>query len=202
MYGQQRNPVRIITIMVLLGIVAGIVYFVQDNPPPSAMPTPISSTPLPPTPVPALLPTPTMDIPDYRLFVPSLGIYASVIEIFRHNANWDISFLGSNAGHLEGTAPLDASGNIVLAGHVELADGKPGVFAEIGKLNHGDLVILQIPSGERRYQVTEIKTVEPDDLSILYPTDHDRLTLLTCSDYDFLQGGYLSRTIVVAERIA
>jgi LPXTG-site transpeptidase (sortase) family protein len=198
MYGpRNQNAGRFIVIMIAIGIVAGLVYFIQDNPAASII-VESTATPLPTTATP---PTATLEIPEYRLFVPSLGIYTSVVEIFRHNTAWDISFLGNNAGHLEGTASMDTSGNIVLAGHVERADGSRAVFSQLGDLALGELVVLQIPSGERRYQVTEVKTVEPSDLSALYPTTTERITLITCSDYDFVQGTYESRIVVVAERI-
>jgi sortase (surface protein transpeptidase) len=42
----------------------------------------------------------------------------------------------------------------------------------------------------------------PDDLTVLYPTTDERLTLITCDSYDFLQDAYLERMVVIADRIA
>jgi LPXTG-site transpeptidase (sortase) family protein len=195
----QRHTGRTIALVVILGIVAGAIYFAQDNPvivsTPTAVPIDPTMTPL------ALAPTPLPQAQISHLFIPSLGVQTPVVEIFRHNHAWDLSFLGNNAGHLEGTAGLDETGNIVLAGHVERADGTRGIFAEIGNLAEGELVILQLPTEERRYHVTEVRAAEPGALSVLYPTETARITLITCSDYDFLQGTYLSRVVVIAERV-
>jgi sortase (surface protein transpeptidase) len=37
---------------------------------------------------------------------------------------------------------------------------------------------------------------------VLYPTDTDRITLITCDSYDFLQNTYQDRLVVVADRVA
>jgi LPXTG-site transpeptidase (sortase) family protein len=92
-------------------------------------------------------------------------------------------------------------GTIVLAGHVEMGDGRRGVFATVGELKMGDPLYLTQHDDERIYQVTEIRQVAPDDLTVLYPAPEDKLTLITCTDYDFVQNVYLQRLIVVAERV-
>jgi LPXTG-site transpeptidase (sortase) family protein len=194
-----RHTGRMIALVVIIGIAAGAVYFAQDNPVTVVTPTPVPVNPTMTALAPEPTPLPQVEIS--RLFIPSLGVQTPVIEIFRHNHAWDLSFLGNNAGHLEGTAGLEETGNIVLAGHVERADGTRGVFAEIGNLARRELIILQLPAEERRYHVTEVRAAEPGELSVLYPTETDRITLITCSDYDFLQGTYLSRVVVIAERV-
>jgi LPXTG-site transpeptidase (sortase) family protein len=124
-----------------------------------------------------------------------------VIEVFLDGNSWDIRNLGTNVGHLQGTAWLDTPGNIVLSGHVEMADGRLGVFATIEELAQGDLVVLQHGTEERRYGVREISRVAPDDLRVLYPTQSEQLTLITCDAYDFFQNAYLERVVVVADRL-
>jgi LPXTG-site transpeptidase (sortase) family protein len=95
-----------------------------------------------------------------------------------------------------------SQGNIVLAGHVEMVDGRRGIFATIGELEIGDPLYLSQDGEERVYQVTQLFTTAPDDLSVLYPTTDERVTLITCSNYDFLQDSYLDRVVVIAERVA
>jgi sortase A len=48
---------------------------------------------------------------------------------------------------------------------------------------------------ERRYTVTEIRVVNPDDLDLLGPTADDELTLLTC--YPFGRGPRSPQRFVV-----
>ncbi len=156
----------------------------------------------PPTAQPLVLPTALP--PDTRptIFIPTAGVRTNVIEVYLDGISWDVSRLGYNAGHLQGTAPITGRGNLVLAGHVEMADGRPGVFAGINSLGLGDPLILSRGTLEKRYLVSAVKTVQPDDLSVLYPTDTDRITLITCGDYNFLQDVYQERIVVIADRTA
>mgnify|MGYP002336116202 CR=1 FL=1 len=127
---------------------------------------------------------------------------APVIEVYLDGESWDVKSLGQNAGHLQGTAWFGETGNIVLAGHVELPDGRAGIFADIDEMNLGDPVIMRLNEAQRRYSITSIRKVAPDDLSVFYPTEDDQLTLITCDAYDFLQNSYQERLVVVAERVA
>jgi len=143
------------------------------------------------------------EIPDgTTIFIPRAGIFSNIIEAFLTDNNWDVSQLRSRVGHLEGTSWLDTPGNVVLSGHVELADGSPGVFANLNELLPDDLIEIRTGSEVRRYIVREIRTTTPDDLQPLMPTNHEQLTLITCGSYDFVQDSYLERVIVVADRIS
>jgi len=142
-------------------------------------------------------------ISEAQLLIPAAGINAPVIRVYLDGQSWDVSNLGMNVGHLQGTRWMnEGPGNIVLSGHVEMRDGRKGIFAEIGALTDGDVVILQYRGQEQRYQVVEIRNVDPNDLSPVYPTESDLLTLITCDAYDFFQDSYQERTIVVAERLS
>lgn len=46
--------------------------------------------------------------------------------------------------------------------------------------------------------MNNIRSTEPDDLSVLYPSAQNMLTLITCDNYDFVSNTYLTRTIVTA----
>jgi LPXTG-site transpeptidase (sortase) family protein len=142
------------------------------------------------------------EIPDnVSVFIPRAGIYSQVIQAYLDDTSWDVSQLGTRVGHLEGTAWLDEPGNVVLSGHVEMRDGRPGIFANLDELRVDDVVILRQSSTEYRYIITEIRTVAPTDLSPVMPTSDDRLTLITCNTYDFFSDSYLERMIIVAERL-
>ena len=52
------------------------------------------------------------------------------------------------------------------------------------------------------YRVTGLRRVDPTDLSVLRSTDVDRLTLITCDDYDFLRDLYTTRVVVIADRVS
>ena len=106
-------------------------------------------------------------------------------------------------GHLQGTAWFGRAGNIGLAGHVEMSDGRSGIFHDIEKMAKGDLIILTLGTLKQDYQVTDVKRVKPDDLSVLTPSTVDTITLITCDigAYNLLQNTYGDRVVVVAERV-
>ncbi|QPC84741.1 sortase [Phototrophicus methaneseepsis] len=135
------------------------------------------------------------------LFIPSAGVYAPVVQAYLSGTSWDVSQLGENVGHLQGTAWINDPGNVVLSGHVELGDGRRGVFANLNELKVNDIIVVISPERERRYVITNISSTTPDNLQPIKPTTSDRLTLITCGSYDFFQDTYLERLIVVAEPI-
>ncbi|MGB1288055.1 MAG: sortase, partial [Aggregatilineales bacterium] len=137
-----------------------------------------------------------------EIFIPNAGIRTSVVEAFLDGVSWDVSRLGDNAGHLQGTPWVGDGGNAVISGHVERSNGQPGIFANIGELNPGDLIVVMVDGNEWRYTVTEITTALPGDLSPLQQNGSERLTLITCDNYNFIQDSYLDRTVVVAERVS
>jgi LPXTG-site transpeptidase (sortase) family protein len=218
MYRRRRRfgIVRVI----LIGISIGILFLLYDYW--RAEPTPASQPPGQVTVVPTVVvsggdsettlpleltvaPGASSDpnvITDASIFIPAAGIFAPVIRVYLDGVSWNVDNLGTNVGHLEGTAWMGSgTGNIVLSGHVEMRDGSAGVFASIDDLNAGDLIVLTEGTEARNYAVTEVYTVAPDDLSPVYPSTTDRLTLITCDGYDFLRNAYTERVIVVAERI-
>jgi LPXTG-site transpeptidase (sortase) family protein len=205
-YRRQRvSPLSFIARMIVFGILAGIAYYVYDNwqpasftaPPPTVFPTSTPSPVVPTQPPPTERPIEATTM----LFIPTAGVRAPIIEAYLDGTSWDVTQLGANAGHLQGTGWFDQPGNIVLAGHVELADGRAGIFTRIDELNEGDPIIVTHGGEERRYSVTELLNVASDDLSVLYPTTTDQLTLITCDNYDFVDNFYRERVVVIAERV-
>lgn len=171
-------------------------------PTPTAMMIASSETDLQPVATPTLIPG-TYDLHNAQLIIPSVAVNTPIIQVYLRNATWDVSTLGTYAGHLQGTTWVNGvAGNIVLSGHVEMRDGRQGVFAGLDKIEVGALIILQQGEINRRYQVTEMRSVEPNDLEPVRPTDTERLTLITCDSYDFFSDTYLNRTVIIAEPIS
>jgi LPXTG-site transpeptidase (sortase) family protein len=209
MYGYRRSgPMSGITLAVCLGLIIGIGFLIYDNdftprPQHSASAVIQPTMTLMPTLVPTLRPTKPREITSgANFFAPTAGISTRVIQSYLDGTSWDISDLGTYAGHLQGTAWMNDTGNIVLAGHVEMGDGRKGIFARIEDLKIGDPLILSQDKQRYIYAVKEILTVDPDDLSVLYPSSSEQLTLVTCSNYDFIQDVYHERYVVVADRIS
>ncbi len=212
MYGSRRSgPISSLTLAVCLGLIIGIGFLVYDN---DYTPRPRYSAPiiqptmsLMPTLIPTIMPTvrppkPREITSGATFFAPTAGINTTVIQSYLDGTSWDIADLGTYAGHLQGTAWMDEPGNIVLAGHVEMGDGRKGIFARIEDLKIGDPLILSQDSERHIYSVKQVLKVDPDDLSVLYPSSSEQLTLVTCSNYDFIQDVYHERYVVVADRVS
>lgn len=198
---RRSSPLVSLMTLVVCGLIIGGMFSLYERMVlPASRPArePVLYGPLiQPTIMPLAIPTVTK--PDYTtFFVPTAGVNAPVVEVYQSGTSWDVSHLGYNAGHLQGTTPFGAPGNLVLVGHVEMADGRPGIFASINNMRVGDPLVISRGSLEKRYSVSEVRKVSPDDLSVLYPTTKDQLTLITCNDYDFLQNQYLERIVVIA----
>lgn len=210
MYGYRRSgSMSGITLAVCLGLIIGIGFLIYsgDFTPRPQHRAPIAQPTI--TLMPTLIPHPTLQPAKPReitsgatFFAPTAGIDTSVIQSYLDGTSWDIADLGTYAGHLQGTAWMNEPGNIVLAGHVEMSDGRKGIFARIEDLKIGDPLILSQARQRQTYAVKQVLTVNPDDLSVLYPTTSEQLTLITCTNYDFIQDVYHERYVVVAERIS
>ena len=216
MYRRQRRPASNFFTLIVLGVLAGMLYLVYDHLSHPSIET-LAITPviepttqlLTPTPLlpeaslPAPLATPGMAI-EAEIFIPRIGVSAPIIPVFLDGESWNVSQLGMNVGYLHGTAWLDEIGNVVLSGHVDLRDGRAGIFRKLPELQTGDQILIVYEGNERTYAVSELMNVEPEDLTPLYPTDFERLTLITCDveTYDFFQDTYQKRVVVVAERIS
>ena len=151
-----------------------------------------------------VLPTPTVDnsAPARMITFPAASMSAPVIPAGRVQGTWETRHLGDSVGHLVGTSWLDdPGGNIVLAGHVESATGAPGPFAYLFEAQVGDLVILRDGPREEDYRVTAIKRVGPYDVSYVAQDGQQRVTMITCTDWDYEQQTYLGRLVVIAEPV-
>jgi sortase A len=83
-------------------------------------------------------------------------------------------------GHILGTAPLGATGNIGIAGH------RDGFFRGLKDVHVGQTIDVYTQRGRSRYAVDEIQTVSPDDVSVLAPRAKPSLTLVTCYPFYFV----------------
>ena len=113
-------------------------------------------------------------------------------------SGWDLSWLGSQAGYLEGTAFPTWAGNTVITSHVYLSDGMPGPFVDLAQLRWGDRVVIHAFGQSHIYQVRDLRYVRPNDASILPHEEFDWLTLITCAGYDQTIDDYRWRVVVRA----
>ena len=132
------------------------------------------------------------------LEIPRLGVNTPIVGVPLSGDDWDVSWLGSSTGWLEGTAFPTWQGNSVVTGHVTLPSGTEGPFAELSTLGWGDRVIVHAYGNEFIYEVRQTRTVSPFNTTVLQHEDEAWLTLLTCKTYIKSADTYLSRVAVRA----
>jgi LPXTG-site transpeptidase (sortase) family protein len=137
------------------------------------------------------------------IIIPSLDLTAPIVNLPLDNSigTWNTSQLGDNVGHFEHTPWLGQNGNIVLGGHATDEDGTPSIFYELPGVSVGDLITIRVGDQDVNYLVRRIRSVAINDLSILYPSRGETLTLLTCSGFNPETRTYERRLAIVAERV-
>jgi len=139
------------------------------------------------------------DRPATRIVIPAIDVDAPVVVIPIRNGTWDVEQITHEVGHLRGTASPGDSSNVVMAGHITLSTGGYGPFRGLAQLQPGDEVLVYV--GDHKvhvYTVDSVKTVEATDVEVTYPTTEPILTLITCVNWDPVQGRYNDRLVVVA----
>jgi hypothetical protein len=99
--------------------------------------------------------------------------------------------------------------NLLMAGHVDYWGVGPSVFYNVRDLAEGDEILVTGENGETyTFAVQWNETFLLEDLisgtmsEIVAPTGGQSLTLFTCGgEFDYVNGEYLSRTVVRAERV-
>jgi sortase A len=123
------------------------------------------------------------------LRIPSIKLAVPIYE------GTDETTLDRGAGRIEGTAQLDAAGNVGIAAH------RDGFFRGLKDLKVGEEMMLQTLAADRRYRVTKLLITSPTDVSVIAPTATPAITLVTCYPFYFV-GSAPQRYIVRAEPIA
>jgi LPXTG-site transpeptidase (sortase) family protein len=142
------------------------------------------------------------DLGDLWVEIPSLDVEVAIVGVPQTENGWDVTWLGSQAGWLSGTAFPTWAGNSVLTGHVYDSNGLPGPFIDIDDLEYGDTIIIHAWGQKYIYEVREMTEVDPNDTSVV--TQHEELpwlTLVTCRGYDPTTNTYRYRYVIRAVQI-
>jgi sortase A len=123
-----------------------------------------------------------------NLTIPALKQIMPIIE------GTDEDELEKGIGHFTQSVLPGENNNSVLSGH------RDTVFAEIGKLNIGQELIVETSAGTFTYSISDIRIVHKDDKTIIVPTDHAVLTVITCYPFRFI-GAAPDRYILTADLI-
>jgi LPXTG-site transpeptidase (sortase) family protein len=161
---------------------------------PSPQPTSTSTR----TPTRTPTPLPTIPSDPGRLIIPAVGVDAPIVKVPLVKGEWDLSHIIYEVALLAGTGFPGQPGNAALSGHVTLKGRGNGPFRWIEKLVPDDEIIVQQGNTRYSFRVTSVKTVLPTDVSVLAPTQNATLTLITCTDWDFVRAEYTKRLIASA----
>ena len=119
-----------------------------------------------------------------RVVVPRAGIDAPIAEVgvISEGGRLIYETAWHSAGHNLDSALPGQPGNVVLTGHVSVADKRNmAAFSTLDRITTGDIV--QVYSGSRvyNYRVSRVMIVPPDDLRVLRSDQASIVTLITCT---------------------
>jgi LPXTG-site transpeptidase (sortase) family protein len=141
--------------------------------------------------------------------ITSIGVSAEIVPVYlqatsSRNATWDVSGLRMNAGLLTGLGTFGEQGNTVVGAHSEATDGTADLFYNLDTVPIGSQIVINVNGQLLTYEVKEVYRVTATDLTPAYPTQDERLTLITCDrgSYNSETGTYSQRVVVVATRIS
>lgn len=107
----------------------------------------------------------------------NLDIQVPIMPAKIEDGIWQTS--DTHATHLETSMRPGEGGNIVIYGH-----NKKDIFAPLKRVGRGQIINLENNKGSSyQYQVTDIQIVTPDQIEVVLPTDHEQLTVYTCTGW-------------------
>jgi sortase A len=108
--------------------------------------------------------------------IPSLNINLPVGQTEINNGSW--GFYEKGASHLKASANPGENGNIIIYAH-----NTSDRFGNILSIKPGEIIELSTASKTYDYKVISIKVVNPDQIELLLPTQHEVLTIYTCTGF-------------------
>ncbi len=133
------------------------------------------------------------------LKLPTLGEEMSIVGVPMVGGEWNVNWLGNEAGWLNGSAYPTWKGNTVLTAHVWDANNHPGPFSNIKELAYGDQFEIQAYGQTYTYEVRSSSVIWPSQTwKVFQHEEFDWVTLITCEDFSPYSGNYIFRRIVQA----
>jgi LPXTG-site transpeptidase (sortase) family protein len=133
------------------------------------------------------------------LEIPRINGSMDIVGVPLVDGKWNVTWLGNEAGWLEGTAYPTWAGNSVLTGHAWDAFDRPGPFADLPQLQYGDEILVSSRGLQYVYAVRAVWSVRAQETGRIFRHEElPWLTLLTCQDYDPFTGEYARRLVVRA----
>lgn len=121
----------------------------------------------------------------FEMIVPSIGYRALVREGVGSNV------LAVGPGHYASTPWPGQPGNVGVAGHNTY-------WLSFNRLRIGDRVVIRTQHGLYEYVITTTRVADPNDRTILTPTEDSQLTLTTC--YPLWAGAFATKRLIFTAR--
>ncbi len=115
---------------------------------------------------------------DFSLTIPKLKIERAQVFV-------DSNDLSKSLAHLPGSALPGEKGNVFISGHSALSQFfslKSVFFSNLQELKKGDQIIIEAMGVQFKYEVSELKVTDPNDLSVINAPDTlgRYISLMTC----------------------
>lgn len=124
-----------------------------------------------------------------KILIPSLSIDLPVKEAKVVNGYWEV--FDDKAAWGEGSGIPGQIGNQVIFAHA-----REGLFLPLKDIKTGMKIYVFTSGSWFSYEVKEVKSVYPNEVSVIAPTKDETLTLYTCTGFKDTK-----RLIVVAKRV-
>ncbi len=115
---------------------------------------------------------------NFKLSVPDLKINDGLVYVESNDLNLGLI-------HMPGSALPGEKGNVFISGHSLLPvfeKGGVGIFARLPEAKIGQIVSVTVLGTKYNYKISQIKVINPTDLSVISPPDSSGryLTMMTC----------------------
>ncbi len=142
-----------------------------------------------------------------RLVIPKIGLDTVVYPVGRDKDGY-LTVLKHDVGWFIGSGKPAGGTSIIFWAHVLRWKSDPEIpaaFADVHLLQPGNNIFVVTATGERfQYVVTQQIRVRPDQIEYLAPTNHERVTLISCIGDNVIVNGELNTTqrlITIAEPV-
>lgn len=131
----------------------------------------------------------------FKISVPKIGL--DFVNTLVYSSHFDESL-----AHLPGSALPGEKGNAFITGHSMLPNlaskQSKAFFAKLPDIKKGDEIIVDALGQRYIYKVTELKIVEPSDISVIMPPDSTGryISLMTC-----VPPGFNTKRLVVVAKL-
>ena len=133
---------------------------------------------------------------EFKISIPKIKLESAPVEV-------ESLRFEQHLAHLPGSALPGEKGNVFITGHSMLPNlaskDSKAFFAKLPNVKKGDEIIIDSVGQRYTYTVTDLKIVDPKEISVVYPPDsHGRyISLMTC-----VPPGFNTKRLVVVARLS